>query len=343
LNDMPELWSFIVEGEVDYYHGITTSWTRSGSPQVILTVYNNGRYVDSVVLSDNASWTKHDFHRMVRDSGFALKDEAGRKAAKEAAEKEIRDEAAWRRYRGEYFERRSRHVYEFMTLVMVVVPRSCASDDEAASCFVLPSLNRAAKVASPVATSVLESNYDRNNPYRLHYVRTGRWPKRRRRRQKTGSSPTVAPETPTVVPETRSDAEETESMSPDSSDHRTSSSNFYPAFEKPSSYLILQQRKADIEEKIRAIKRKRIAFQTTNAGPLSSTPTKAARRRSSARQGSSRRRRRRKGRMKSPAVRERRIEPARSPRSGGGDMDSRSRHGTDKRTPRRAQHSMNVE
>jgi hypothetical protein len=336
LNEMPELWSFLVEGEVDYYHGITTSWTRSGSPQVILTVYNNGRYADSVVLSDNASWTKRDYHRLVRECGFALKDEDGRKAAKEAAEKEIRDEAAWRRYRGEYFDRRSRHVYEFMSLVMVVLPRSCASEDLAESCFTLPSVNRAPNAISPVATSVLESNYDRNNPRRLHYVRTGRWPKRRRR-QKTGSNPIVPPETST-------EAEKIETKNSISSEPPRPSSLLYPAHEKPSSYLILQQRKADIEEKIRAIKRKRIAFQTTDIASQSSRAAKTSGRRS-AREGKSRRtrrRRKRKGRKKSPSVLEGRVQAARSRRKGG-DGDGRRGARTDRTTPREQQRSKSGE
>lgn len=235
LNRLPDLRSFLVEGEVDYYHGVTKSWRSGGAPQVILTIYHNGKYSESVVLSDIL--TKPEMHRLMRQKGFRLKDSEGRKAAKDAAETDIREEAAWRAYRLKYFERRRIHAYEFRAHV---VAGGVAGRQRLVS----------------IRSDLLEENFDRINHEAYVYVKTGRWPEKKKKVKKKKG--TIAQSTGKANNATSGTGKQTSLSYPLKAQHSSESIRKTAKKSSPPPAHVLLQHKVDIEEKIRAIKRKRL-------------------------------------------------------------------------------------
>jgi hypothetical protein len=274
---LPELWSFLVEGEIDFYHGVTKTWTTSGSPQVILTVYRGGRYADSIVLNDDDAWTRREYHQVMRSNGFRLKDATGRKAAREAAEKEIREEAAWRRYRHAYHERRDRHVQEFRSRVMAIDPSApdCPSNN---GCIVASSAG-GGRTTTNLPTPILEGNFNKNNRRGYLYAKTGRRPKKKQSNPNGNqpAEPNAAADS-NLKPKANGDRDSEFSHRQPTSAQPSSKSHLPLNQESPPNHLILQQRKAEIKEKLRAITRKRIVTTLTPPGS-SSTPRCGRRRR----------------------------------------------------------------
>jgi hypothetical protein len=75
LNRLPELRSFLKEGEAEFYRGVTVDYIPGR--QALLTIYESKDGVDEirekVTLSDIP--TKKEMHQLMVDKGFVLKDE----------------------------------------------------------------------------------------------------------------------------------------------------------------------------------------------------------------------------------------------------------------------------
>lgn len=77
LNRLPELRSFLKDGEAEFYRGVTVSYIPGR--QAVLTIYESDNGTDDMVIREKVTLsdipTKEEMHQLMKDKGFVLKDE----------------------------------------------------------------------------------------------------------------------------------------------------------------------------------------------------------------------------------------------------------------------------
>jgi len=98
LNRLPELKSFLKDGEAEWYKGVEVTFIQHR--QAIMTVFEDGEEKEKITLSDVK--TKPEMHAMMLEKGFEKKSEEEIEDLKKQKEEEkVKEEEERRRAREE--------------------------------------------------------------------------------------------------------------------------------------------------------------------------------------------------------------------------------------------------